>query len=267
MPARDVKELFGQTGPTPKRLSWLFGDGAATHLIDNWREFMSTDLPNTTQNLIPVFTTEIGGVPMQAVDARELHGFLGVGRDFSNWIKDRISEYEFVEDVDYVLIRQNGGTKTGRGGDRRSVDYHLSLDMAKELAMVERNDMGHTIRRYFIDCERAALQAASAPSRIKNLQGLNQILPPHFHLKNTSAFKLHADTRILFWTLEKRDRLLHPAIDREALFQVTLDIQHAIQTEFVQATLSRFPDTCSVNDPDLINFVRTWCPSFAAEVH
>jgi phage anti-repressor protein len=224
---------------------------------------MSTDLPNPAKPLIPVFATEIGGVPTQAVDARELHGFLSVGRDFSNWIKKRIADYGFVEDKDYLLAQTGEQLPSGT---KYRFDYHLSLDMAKELAMVERNDMGRTIRRYFIECERAAL-AQSSPARIKNLQDLNQILPPHFHLKNTSAFKLHADARILFWTLEKRDRLLHPAIDREALFQVTLDIQHAIQTEFVQATLSRFPDTCSVNDPDLINFVRTWCPSFAAEVH
>jgi anti-repressor protein len=151
---------------------------------------MSTDLQNSNQTLIPVFTTEIGGVSMQAVDARELHGFLAVGRDFSNWIKDRINEYEFAEGVDYVLIRQNGGTKTGRGGDRRSVDYHLSLDMAKELGMVEKNEQGRLIRRYFIDCERAAIQAASAPSRIENIQDLNAILPPHFQLKNNSEFEI-----------------------------------------------------------------------------
>jgi anti-repressor protein len=228
---------------------------------------MSADLPNMTQNLIPVFTTEIGGVPTQAVDARELHRFLGVGKKFTDWIKDRIREYGFAEDVDYVLIFQNGEIKTGRGGDRRSNDYHLSLGTAKELAMVEQNDMGRTIRRYFIECEQRAAQAQSAPSRINTIQDLNTILPPHFHLKNTSAFRLHADARILFWTLEKRDRLLHPAIDREALFQVTLDIQHVIQLEFVQATLSRFSDTCSVNDPELINFIRTWRPTFATEVH
>jgi hypothetical protein len=35
LPARDVKEFFGQPGPTPKRPFWLFGDGAVTHLIDN----------------------------------------------------------------------------------------------------------------------------------------------------------------------------------------------------------------------------------------
>lgn len=225
---------------------------------------MSTDLPNTTQNLIPVFTTEIGGVPMQAVDARELLTFLGVKRDFSTWIKKRIADYEFIENQDYLL------TQTGEqlpSGTKYRFDYHLSLDMAKELSMVERNEMGRTIRRYFIECEQRAAQAQSAPSRINTIQDLNTILPPHFHLKNTSAFRLHAGARILFWTLEKRDRLLHPAIDREALLQVTLDIQHVIQLEFVQATLSRFSDTCSVNDPELINFVRTWRPTFATEVH
>jgi phage anti-repressor protein len=224
---------------------------------------MSTDLPNLAKPLIPVFTTEIGGVPTQAVDARELLTFLGVKRDFSTWIKKRIADYRFIENQDYLL------TQTGEqvpSGTKYRFDYHLSLDMAKELSMVERNDMGRTIRRYFIECERAALQSALAPSRINTIQDLNLILPPHFQLKNTSAFRLHADARILFWMLEKRDRLLHPAIDREALFQVTLDIQHAIQVEFVQATLSRFPDTCSVNDPELINFVRAWRPSFAAGV-
>jgi phage anti-repressor protein len=231
---------------------------------------MSNDLPNPAQPLIPVFTTEIGGVPTQAVDARELHGFLGVGRDFSNWIKKRIKDYKFVEGSDYSIHTLHDlFAKSGENSQygRPSIEYVITLDMAKELGMLEKNEQGRTIRRYFIECERRAALAVSSPSRMKNIQDLNLILPPHFHLKNTSAFKLHADTRILFWTLEKRDKLLHPATDREVLFQVTLDIQRAIQTEFVHAILSRFPDTCSVNDPDLIRFVKTWCPSFAAEVH
>jgi phage anti-repressor protein len=225
---------------------------------------MSTDLPNPAKPLIPVFATEIGGVPTQAVDARELHGFLDIGRDFSNWIKRRIADYGFVEDQDYLLA------KTGEqlpSGTKYRFDYHLSLDMAKELAMVERNEMGRTIRRYFIDCERAALQAASSPSRIENIQDLNAILPPHFQLKNNGEFEIQASSRMLFWTLEKRDKLLHPNIDRELLFLVTLDIHRSVKAELIQDALSRFPDNCSVSDPDLLAFIKNWRPSFAAEVH
>ncbi|EFJ6422092.1 antA/AntB antirepressor family protein, partial [Escherichia coli] len=87
------------------------------------------------------------------VNARDLHSFLGVGRMFAHWVKERIAEYGFVESLDYILICQNGQTK-GRGGDRRSKDYHLTLDTAKELAMVERNEKGRQIRRYFIECEK-----------------------------------------------------------------------------------------------------------------
>lgn len=231
---------------------------------------MSTDLPNPAQPLIPVFTAEIGGVPMQAVDARELHSFLGVGRDFSNWIKKRIKDYKFVEGSDYSIhtihdLFAKSGENSQYG--RPSIEYVITLDMAKELGMLEKNEQGRLIRRYFIDCERAALQAATAPSRIENIQDLNAILPPHFQLKNNSEFEIQASSRMLFWALEKRDRLLHPSIDRELLFQVTLDIHRSVKAELIQDALSRFPGDCPVSDPDLLEFIKNWRPSFAAEAH
>ncbi|EPW6223861.1 antA/AntB antirepressor family protein [Escherichia coli] len=106
-----------------------------------------------TSQLIPVFNGTIANETTLLVNARDLHSFLGVGRMFAHWVKERIAEYGFVESLDYILICQNGQTK-GRGGDRRSKDYHLTLDTAKELAMVERNEKGRQIRRYFIECEK-----------------------------------------------------------------------------------------------------------------
>ncbi|HAX1981113.1 TPA: phage antirepressor Ant [Escherichia coli] len=108
--------------------------------------------------LIPVFNGSISNETTLLVNARDLHEFLEVRRDFSTWIKNRITEYGFAVDVDYILVHQNGGIK-GRGGDRRSKDYHLTLDTAKELAMVERNEKGRQIRRYFIECEKKLRQS------------------------------------------------------------------------------------------------------------
>ncbi|EAA7570655.1 phage antirepressor Ant [Salmonella enterica subsp. enterica] len=106
-----------------------------------------------TNQLIPVFDGTINNEPVLLCDARKLHAFLEVGKMFANWIKDRLSEYQFVENQDYILVCQNGQIK-GRGGDRRRKDYHLTLDTAKELAMVERNEKGRQVRRYFIECEK-----------------------------------------------------------------------------------------------------------------
>lgn len=84
----------------------------------------------------------------RTVNARELHEFLEVGKDFSTWIKGRILKYDFVENRDFIRVRsvpQNGGIV---------IDYHVTLDMAKELSMVERNEKGKQARQYFIECER-----------------------------------------------------------------------------------------------------------------
>lgn len=71
------------------------------------------------------------------IDARTLHKELKVGKFFPNWIKDRISKYEFIENEDYKFCSPKRGSK-GRGG-HNSTDYFLTLDMAKELSMVKGN--------------------------------------------------------------------------------------------------------------------------------
>lgn len=111
---------------------------------------------NSTTQLIPVFNGELDGRAQQLCDARDLHTFLGVGRDFSNWIKGRIEQYGFVEGEDFspILAKSTGG--------RPGMEYHLTLDTAKELAMVENNDQGRQVRRYFIAMEREARESRGA---------------------------------------------------------------------------------------------------------
>lgn len=106
-----------------------------------------------TSQLIPVFNGTIANETTLLCNARDLHAFLEVGKDFSTWIRIRISEYEFTENQDFILLPKTGEQRKGRGGHNRK-DYHLTLDTAKELAMVERNEKGRQIRRYFIECEK-----------------------------------------------------------------------------------------------------------------
>lgn len=91
--------------------------------------------------LIKIEKSNVGGDLIETVNARELHQFLEVGRDFSTWIKGRIEQYGFAEGVDFVTMEaapQNGGA----GNRGFKVEYYIAIDMAKELAMVENNDQG-----------------------------------------------------------------------------------------------------------------------------
>jgi phage anti-repressor protein len=127
------------------------------------------------QQLIPIFTGEISGSTVKFADARALHTFLEVGRDFSSWIKKRIDEYKFAKDIDYIEVF----TKSGENlqGGRPQLDYHLTLDMAKELCMVERNQKGRQARRYFIECEKKLHSANPIPISMDNpFDGLDAAL-------------------------------------------------------------------------------------------
>jgi putative phage anti-repressor protein len=87
-----------------------------------------------------------------------LHKFLGVETRFDIWMNRRIEEYEFKQALDFIEVFKNDHVERGFFGKReiQVKTYHLSLDMAKELCMVERNDKGRQARRYFIEMEKQA---------------------------------------------------------------------------------------------------------------
>ncbi len=92
------------------------------------------------------------------VDGRKLHEVLGSKRQFADWIKQRIEKYGFVEDVDFVkLASQNCETK--KHGGQNAIEYKLTVNMAKELSMIENNEVGKEFRKYFIMSEEIAHKA------------------------------------------------------------------------------------------------------------
>lgn len=96
----------------------------------------------------------------RAVNARELHRFLESKQDFSNWIKKRIEKYGFIENQDFEVF--NNSIENPKGG-RPTIEYALSIDMAKELSMVENNERGRQARKYFIECEKVAKEQMYVP--------------------------------------------------------------------------------------------------------
>ncbi|PAV06451.1 hypothetical protein CBG25_05990 [Arsenophonus sp. ENCA] len=102
-------------------------------------------------NLINIETKNINGTLIQTVNARDLHAFLEIGKDFTTWIKDRIKQYGFVKNQDYVIVENLSSPKSGSANSRQQAlkEYAISLDMAKELSMVERNEKGKQARQYF----------------------------------------------------------------------------------------------------------------------
>ena len=100
-----------------------------------------------SNELVPVYDNNGD----HAVNTRDLHEFLEVGKDYSNWIKDRTGKLGLIEGEDYEIVSANSGENLG---GRPGKDYIVSVDTAKEIAMMENSDKGREVRRYFIKVEK-----------------------------------------------------------------------------------------------------------------
>ncbi len=85
------------------------------------------------------------------VSGRQLHEALGVKTRYNDWF-NRMTEYGFIENQDYLAITQK--RVTAQGNSTNQVDHIIKLDMAKEIAMIQRTDKGKEVRQYFIQVEK-----------------------------------------------------------------------------------------------------------------
>lgn len=105
-----------------------------------------------TAELIPVHTNPDGG---NVVMGRDLHEFLEIESRYNDWFP-RMIEYGFTSGQDFVLKNEYGQDKLGRR--REVVNHIITLDMAKEISMIQRTERGKQARQYFIECERRMKQ-------------------------------------------------------------------------------------------------------------
>lgn len=128
------------------------------------------ELKMIENDLVPVYETDKG---IKVVNGRELHQVLQSGQDFSTWVKKRLSECDAEENEDFDLfhnsVEQVSGTKY-------RIDYIIKLDIAKEMAMLERNEKGKQVRKYFIAVEEKYKQNALDVAQLSpELQMFNKI--------------------------------------------------------------------------------------------
>lgn len=97
--------------------------------------------------LIPTQENENGQI---LVSGRDLHEFLGIKTKYNDWF-NRMKEYGFIENTDYIEVAQKRVTSHGREHDMS--DHHLKLPMAKEISMLQRNEKGKQARLYFLELE------------------------------------------------------------------------------------------------------------------
>lgn len=94
------------------------------------------------------------------VDGRQLHMKLEIGTEYMKWVKRYFQDYGFVSGEDYSSVLTN--RCDGKAG-KPQTNHYLTVDMAKEICMIQRSDIGKSIRKYFIECEKKLKQQPSLP--------------------------------------------------------------------------------------------------------
>lgn len=119
------------------------------------------------KELVPVYETNTGE---KVVNGRELWTVLKSKRQFVDWIKERFNDVEAIKNIDFTTFSQ----KNEKG--RPAIEYIIKLDIAKEIAMLERNEIGKQVRKYFIEIEKKYKKVITdgTESNIQSIEIINQ---------------------------------------------------------------------------------------------
>lgn len=160
------------------------------------------------------------------VSGRDLHGFLEIGTQYTKWF-DRMKEYGFVENIDFVTVSQK--RLTAQGNETTFTDHHIKIPMGKEIAMLQRNEKGKQARLYFLELEekwnspemvmKRAMDYLNA--RVEKLQTSNLLLEQQVNelkpkatyydmvLQNKSLLSISKIAKDYGMSAIKMNRLLH----------------------------------------------------------
>ena len=106
----------------------------------------------------------------QLVSGRELHEFLEIRTKYKDWFR-RMVEYGFEEEIDFIKVAQKRATNNLKNPVTTVIDHAISIDMAKEISMIQRTEKGKIARQYFINCEKKVKEVKKlSPMELMELQ-------------------------------------------------------------------------------------------------
>ena len=106
----------------------------------------------------------------QLVSGRELHEFLEIRTKYKDWFP-RMVEYGFEEEIDFIRVAQKRATNNLKNPVTTVIDHAISIDMAKEISMIQRTEKGKAARQYFINCEKKLKEVKKlSPMELMELQ-------------------------------------------------------------------------------------------------
>lgn len=224
-------------------------------------------------NLIPVEKDEQGNV---VVSGRDLHDFLDVKTKYADWFK-RMKAYGFDKNVDFTVFLKNENDATAFGGVRKITDHALTLDMAKEISMIQRTERGKQARQYFLEIEKRYKQqlpqtpeeklalTMQVANRLDNR--MKKVEADIDYMKNKSEI----DSNQRYQLKATRNR---KAVEicggynsnfyktKYAPRKVFRELEHDFKDAF---TISRYEDLRKEDFNDAIHFIEGWHASYPLE--
>lgn len=207
------------------------------------------------------------------VSGRDLHEFLEVKTPYKDWFP-RMVEYGFAENVDFISLAQKCAKPNG---GRPKTDHALTLDMAKEISMIQRTEKGKQARQYFIEVEKAYKEKYKLPQtpeekleltmqvtsrlnkRVDKAEEHIDFLMNKSEIDSTQRYKLkHARDKKAVGVLNGKDS---NAYKDKALSRKTF---RSLEREFKETfVISRYEDLRKEDFDKAISFINNWYPPFA----
>lgn len=208
------------------------------------------------------------------VSGRDLHEFLEVNTQYTKWF-DRMVDYGFAENTDFVALSQK--RLTAQGNETTYTDHALTLDMAKEISMIQRTEKGKQARRYFIQVEKAYRKERELPQTPEERLALTMEVTLRLDkrvkkveddinfLKNTS--EIDSVQRYRLWKARNRKAVevlggkdSNAYKDKKNLSRKAFKaLEHDLKETF---NISRYEDLKKEDFEAAIKFIENWYPPY-----